>query len=214
MIRIMLADDHALVRSGLKMLLKSEPNFEVVAEANNGREVLEILRTVSDIDIVLLDISMPEESGLACVRQIKEIRPETKIIILTMHEDEVYIKKSIELGAAGYVPKASVDAELFEAISQVHRGNFYLSHAANQRLLSSFRQQTDLKSLLSQREMEVLTLLVRGHSATEIGRLLNLSVKTVDTHKTHIMEKLNCQRKSQLVEIALKAGILNHDIPI
>ena len=196
------------------MLLKSEPNFEVVAEANNGREVLEILRTVSDIDIVLLDISMPEESGLACVRQIKEIRPETKIIILTMHEDEVYIKKSIELGAAGYVPKASADAELFEAISQAHRGNFYLSHAANQRLLSSFRQQTDLKSLLSQREMEVLTLLVRGHSATEIGRLLNLSVKTVDTHKTHIMEKLNCQRKSQLVEIALKAGILNHDIPI
>lgn len=213
-IRIMLADDHVLVRSGLKMLLKSEPNFEVTAEANDGKEVLERLRAIPDIDIVLLDISMPEESGLECLRQIRKIRPETKIIILSMHEDEIYIKKSLELGANGYVPKASADAELFEAIDKVHRGEFYLSQAANQRLVSSLAEvdHIGLESILSKRELEVLKLIVRGHSSTEIGRMLNLSVKTIDTHKTHIMGKLRCRRKSQLVEIALKAGILKNDI--
>lgn len=215
-IRIMLADDHALVRSGLKMLLKSEPNFDVIAEANNGKEVLDKLHAISNIDIVLLDISMPQGSGMDCIRKIKEIRPEIKIVILSMHEDESYIKKSIELGATGYVPKASADTELFEAICQVNMGNFYLSRNANQRLLSSFVQeqidQVDVESLLSPRELEVLKLIVRGHSATEIGHMLDLSVKTIDTHKTHIMEKLKCQRKSQLVDIALRTGILKKDI--
>lgn len=214
-IRIMLADDHALVRAGLRMLLKSEPNFEVVAEASNGKEILDKLYAISDIDILLLDISMPQESGMDCIRQIKAIRPEIRIIIVSMHEDETYIKKAIELGAAGYIPKASADTELFEAIGKVHKGYFYLSHKANQRLLSSFApvqaEQDAVESLLSPRELEVLKLIVRGHTATEIGQMLNLSVKTIDTHKTHIMEKLNCQRKSQLVDIALKVGILKND---
>lgn len=214
-IRIMLVDDHVLVRSGLTLLLKSKPNFEVAAEAGNGREALDKLRANSNIDIVLLDISMPRESGMNCIKQIKEIRPEAKIIILSMHEDETYIKKSIELGAAGYVPKASADKELFEAICKVHGGEFYLSRTANQRLFTSFvrvyTNPADVEALLSAREFEVLKLIVRGHSATEIGRILNLSVKTIDTHKTHIMGKLHCHKKSQLVDIALKTGILKND---
>lgn len=212
-IRVMLADDHALVRAGLKLLLKSDDKIEVVAEASNGLEALEKLES-TEIDVVILDISMPQMSGLDCICQIRRRSPKTKILILSMHEDKVYIKNAMNLGAAGYIPKASADDELFDAIHEVAKGNFYLSRNAEQSLLASLftpKEEQDLPGgikPLSPREWEVLTLIVRGYSITEIGKLLNLSVKTIDTHKTKIMEKLHCHKKSQLVDFALKHGIL------
>lgn len=212
-IRIFLADDHALVRTGLRLLLKSDPAIEVVGEASNGRELLDKLVHIC-ADIIVLDISMPEMSGLACISKIREYYPKTKIIILSMHEDENYIKNAMNLGASGYVPKASADAELFDAIHQISKGKIYLSSNAAQSLIAAIfshqpQQEHNEYKTLSARELEVLKYIVHGHSITEIGELLNLSVKTIDTYKTRIMEKLNCKKKSQLVDYALKNGLLN-----
>lgn len=212
-IKIFLADDHALVRAGLRMLLKSDPQLEVTGEAANGQEVIEKLAVIKT-DILILDISMPQMSGLDCIGRIRELYPDIRIIMLSMHEDENYIKNAMNQGAVGYVPKASADAELFDAIREVQQGNIYLSKNAAQSLLASMfsphpqSDKSDDAKLLSGRELEVFKYIVRGYSITEIGEMLNLSVKTIDTYKTRIMDKLHCHKKSQLVEYALQHGLL------
>ncbi|HWR44224.1 response regulator transcription factor [Sporomusa sp.] len=214
-IKIFLADDHALVRTGIRMLLKSDPRLEVIGEADNGQEVLNKLVNLK-VDILVLDISMPQMSGLDCIGRIRDCHPEIRILMLSMHEDKNYIINAMKLGAAGYVPKASADTELFDAIHEVAKGNIYLSRNAAQSLVSELfsanlqqGKKADEGNLLSGRELEVLKYIVHGHSITEVGEMLNLSVKTIDTYKTRIMEKLNCKKKSQLVEYALKNGLLN-----
>lgn len=209
----MIVDDHSLIRTGLRLLLKNDKEICVVAEAVNGKEALEVL-SKQLIDIMILDISMPEMNGFDCIAEIKKISPTTKVIILSMHEDENYIKTAMNLGASGYIPKVSADDELFDAIYAVAKGNFYLNKNAEQSLFTALFARKDEKEeitpleKLSPRELEVFKYIVHGHTITEIGEILQLSVKTIDTHKTKIFEKLHCQKKSELVTLALKYNLL------
>lgn len=213
-IKVILADDHSVLRTGLKLLLNNEPDFKVVGEASDGDTALELLTTLS-ADVLILDLSMPNMGGLECIKEIKSRKLSTKILVLSMFEDENYIKEAMQAGALGYVEKHAVDTELFDAVRVVAKGKRYLSPKNSQLLLNSLltgketeTPSTDPYTLLSSREREVLKLIVRGYSMTQIGDSLCISVKTVDTYKTRMMEKLNCTQKSQLVEYALKHGLL------
>lgn len=212
MLNIMIVDDHSLIRKGLRLLLKGNADFAVTAEAASGEEALQKVRH-EPVDIMLLDISMPGAGGLAIIEQAKEYRPKLKIVILSMHEDENYIRKAMRLGANGYIPKASADDELVDALRAVASGRFYLSKNAEQSLLTSLfagpgEDEQDPTRCLSPRELEVFEYMVHGYTITEIGSLLNLSVKTIDTHKTKIMEKLGCKKRNELVKLALKYNLL------
>lgn len=212
-IKIIIADDHSVLRAGLKLLLNNESDFIVIAEAANGEEVLDLLRT-TPTDVLIIDLSMPKMGGLECIKEIKSRDYTTKILVLTMHDDEQYIKEVMRSGALGYVEKDALDTELFIAVKTVAKGQRYLNPINSQLLLNSLLTDTPTESLsdpytlLSSREREVLKLIVRGHSMSQIGEMLCLSVKTVDTYKTRLMDKLNCTQKSQLVEYALKYGLL------
>jgi DNA-binding NarL/FixJ family response regulator len=214
-ITIVLADDHVLLRSGLKLLLEREPLFKVVGEASDGEEALKVLQEKKP-DIIILDISMPNIDGIECIKEIKSRGIKTKIIVLTMHDDENYIKEVMRAGAVGYVQKGSVDTELFLAITEVSKGMIYLNPKDSRCLLNMLvtepaqkAKEDDPYIILSSREREVLKLLSRGYSLKEIGDELYLSIKTVDTYKARIMEKLSFTKKSQLVSYALKYGFIS-----
>ena len=205
----MIVDDHLLIRAGMKLLLKNTPAYTVAAEAESGEEALRLL-DAQPIDLVIMDISMPGMGGLACIREIRARFPAVKILVLSMHEDEEYIYKAMQYGAMGYLPKTSADSELFDALRAIAEGRRYLSPTAQQSLLSvMFRDpQEDPRSCLTAREREIFDELIRGCTITEIAEQLHLSVKTIDTHKTHIYEKLHCSRRSELVSLALRHGLL------
>ena len=213
-IRIILADDHSVLRVGLKMLLESESHFSVVGEAADGEELLILLEKTA-VDVVVVDLSMPKMGGLECIKEIRSRGMNVKILVLTMFGDETYIREVMQAGANGYVEKQAVDAELFAALKAVAAGQFYLSSKNSQALLNSLFTAAprpsgqDPYEVLSVREREVLKLLVRGYSLSEIGAKLFLSVKTVDTYKTRLMEKLGLSKKSELVEYSLKHGLLS-----
>lgn len=214
-ITIVLADDHVLLRSGLRLLLDREPSFQVVGEASDGEELLKLLEDTAP-EIVILDISMPKVDGIECIKEIKSRGLKTKIIVLTMHDDENYIKEVMSNGAAGYVQKGSVDTELYLAIKEVSRGMIYLSPRDSRNLLNTLvtkpwkkPEDDDPYLILSSREREVLKLMARGYSLKETADSLYLSIKNVDTYKTRIMEKLNFTKKSELVSYALKHGFLS-----
>ena len=213
-IRIILADDHSVLRVGLKMLLESESHFSVVGEAADGEELLILLEKTA-VDVVVVDLSMPKMGGLECIKEIRSRGMDVKILVLTMFGDETYIREVMQAGANGYVEKQAVDAELFAALKAVAAGQFYLSSKNSQALLNSLFTAAprpsgqDPYEVLSVREREVLKLLVRGYSLSEIGAKLFLSVKTVDTYKTRLMEKLGLSKKSELVEYLLKHGLLS-----
>ena len=213
-IRIILADDHSVLRVGLKMLLESESHFSVVGEAADGEELLILLEKTA-VDVVVVDLSMPKMGGLECIKEIRSRGMDVKILVLTMFGDETYIREVMQAGANGYVEKQAVDAELFAALKAVAAGQFYLSSKNSQALLNSLFTAAprpsgqDPYEVLSVREREVLMLLVRGYSLSEIGAKLFLSVKTVDTYKTRLMEKLGLSKKSELVEYSLKHGLLS-----
>jgi DNA-binding NarL/FixJ family response regulator len=212
-IKIVLADDHSVLRTGLKLLLNNEPGFEVVGEASDGEKLLQLLDKIK-ADVLIVDLSMPNMGGLECIKEIKNRGYGIRILVLTMYEDEQYVKGAMQAGALGYVEKQALDTELFAAIVTVAQGARYLSPHNSQKLLNSLLTDTvkedpeDPYTLLSVREREVLKLLVRGHSLSQIGQMLCLSVKTIDTYKTRIMEKLHCTKKSEMVEYALKYGLL------
>lgn len=205
----MIVDDHLLIRAGMKLLLKNTPAYTVAAEAENGEEALRLL-DAQPIDLVIMDISMPGMGGLACIREIRARFPAVKILVLSMHEDEEYIYKAMQYGAMGYLPKTSADSELFDALRAIAEGRRYLSPNAQQSLLAvMFRDpQEDPRSCLTAREREIFDELIRGCTITEIAGQLHLSVKTIDTHKTHIYAKLHCSRRSELVSLALRHGLL------
>ena len=198
-IRIILADDHSVLRVGLKMLLESESHFSVVGEAADGEELLILLEKTA-VDVVVVDLSMPKMGGLECIKEIRSRGMDVKILVLTMFGDETYIREVMQAGANGYVEKQAVDAELFAALKAVAAGQFYLSSKNSQALLNSLFTAAprpsgqDPYEVLSVREREVLKLLVRGYSLSEIGAKLFLSVKTVDTYKTRLMEKLGLSK--------------------
>lgn len=212
MTRVFIVDDHPLIRTGLRLLLKDEPGLSVSGEAATAEDALEKLVSCP-ADIIILDISMPGMGGLECIKKVRQIYPEAGIIMLSMHEDENYIRKAMHLGASGYIPKASADDELLDAIRTVASGRFYLSKNAEQSLLASLFSTSSQSGnnpldMLSPREFEVFEYIVHGYTITEIGEKLQLSVKTIDTHKTKIKEKLGCRKRSELVSLALQYHVL------
>ena len=211
-LRIALADDHHLIRSGLKLLLGSNESLSIVGEASDGASALLLVEQLQP-DILLLDLAMPGMDGLECLRELKRRNLPTRVIVLTMFEDENYVLAAMSAGALGYVQKSAIDTELFQAIDNVAAGRLHLNESSAKSLLSMLlveRQQAALPpatAVLSPRELEVLRWYARGFSLREIGEQLGLSVKTVDTYKTRIMEKLGFQKKSELIAYAAKHGL-------
>ena len=212
-IRIILADDHPVVRMGLRALLDSEPDIQVVGEANNGVEALDLVASLMP-DIVVMDISMPEMDGMEATRRIRDSFPEIKVLILTVHAQERYLFPVLKAGAAGYVLKSTIDTRLVDAIRTVAGGGVFLYATATRMLLEDYLgqlensgSQDDYESL-SEREREVLKLCALGHTAAEIAEQLILSPKTIETYRTRVMQKLNMSTRSDLVKYALARGLL------
>ena len=217
MIKILLVDDHAVVRSGLKMLLNTNPEMEVIGEASEGNEGIKQSLKLKP-DVVVMDLSMPHgKDGLTATTELKKLMPEINILILTMHDDEEYLFRAIEGGASGCILKSAPHAELMSAIESVAKGDAYLHPAAQKRLMEEYlagakQDSNDLYQLLSDREQEVLTLIAKGYSNKEIAEQLVISVKTVETHKGKVMEKLQMKTRPELVEYAVKKGLLGYGI--
>lgn len=214
-LKVLLADDHKLLRSGLKLLLQRNPAMQVVGEAADGEQTLKLYEQLQP-DILLLDLSMPAMDGMECLKEIKSRYPGSKVIVLTMHEDENYIKRAMEAGASAYVPKSAADTDLFKAIEAVQAGGIYLSQQDSNLLLHVLlhREQETIDEkapyvLLSPREREVLRLVAHGYSLAEVADKLSLSIRTVDTYKVRLMDKLKTTKKSELVSYALKYGLLS-----
>lgn len=210
-IRLLLVDDHSVLRSGLRMLLNSHEDMEVVGEADSGEAALEKVKELHP-DIVLLDISMPGMGGISALQKIKEAS-KCKVLMLTMHADEEYLKEALEFGVSGYVLKQAADTELIQAIREVAKGQIYVDSGLAQNLVKSMyhpsKQRSELDSNLTEREKEVLELIALGHANKEIAEILMISVKTVESHKTKIMEKIQCQKRSELVRYALENGYIS-----
>lgn len=218
-IRIVLVDDHAVLRAGLTALLNAEADMAVIGEAGDG---ITSLRVVADQqpDVVLLDINMPQMSGLEALTQLRQVAPQSRILVLTMHDDQTYLRQVLAQGGAGYVLKQAADSELLTAIRTVYHGGAFLHPAHAQALLSPDTTTTGPQAttngdlaLLSEREVEVLKLIALGHSNKEIAEMLYLSVKTVETYKARIMEKLDLNSRASLVRFALNQGLLTADEP-
>ena len=212
-IRILLVDDHMVVRVGLKALIDAEPDLRVVGEAGNGVEGVEKTRTLQP-DVVVMDISMPEMDGLEATRRIRQENPAAQVLILTVHAQERYLFPVLKAGAAGYVLKSTVDTELLDAIRSVARGDAFLYPSATRMLLEDYLSQrqsgrsADAYDTLSEREREVLKLIALGHTAAQVGDQLALSPKTVETYRGRIMDKLFLSSRVDLVKYALARGLL------
>jgi two-component system response regulator NreC len=207
-VRILIADDHRVLRTGLRMLLQAQPGIEVVGEASNGEEA--ITRAVElHPDLVLLDLNMPGCGGACALHQIRERCPQTKVLVLTMHDDVTYVRAAFKAGAAGYVLKEAADQELLAAIDTVAQGQTYVYPTLAGRVLGLDPIASDAdKSVLSPRETEVLKLISLGYTNQEIADQLLMGVRTVETHKTHIMEKLGITTRAQMVRYALQHGLV------
>ncbi|MGV8892312.1 MAG: response regulator [Burkholderiaceae bacterium] len=210
MIRLVIADDHTIMREGLKRILDGAENIEVVGEAVNGFEVLAKVRE-GGFDVLLLDLSMPGRSGVELIRQIKSEAPKLPILVLTMHEEDQYAVRTIRAGARGYLTKESAGTQLLSAIEKVAAGRPYISAEVAEQLALEIMEPHDIlpHDRLSNREFEVFNLLVHGKSITEIANFLHLSVKTISTHKTHVQEKMHMNSLAQLVQYAVAQNIIN-----
>jgi DNA-binding NarL/FixJ family response regulator len=209
-IRVLLADDHAMVRAGLKEILETTGDIVVVAEATNGHEALEKVRG-GDCDVAVVDMSMPGRSGIELIRLIKSEKPKVRVLVLSMHSEEQYAVRAVKAGASGYLTKESAPDELVAAIRRVAAGGAFISPETAERLVleSSGPRDEAPHELLSDREYEVLRMLVSGQSLTEVATALNLSVKTISTHKTRLQQKIGVANQTELVKYALKHGILD-----
>ncbi|HEX4772893.1 MAG TPA: response regulator transcription factor [Bryobacteraceae bacterium] len=206
-LKILLADDHTIVRQGLKLILSAQPDLEVVGEAANGREAVELVQKLKP-DVVLMDVAMPELNGIEATRRMMEVNSRVKILVLSMHKESVYVREILKAGARGYILKDAIDSELLNAVRSVARGDGYISPAVSGALLSDYRKDvTDPADLLTKREREVLQLIAEGKTNKEIATRLNLSVYTVDSHRGKIMEKLNLHSTGELVRFAIKNGL-------
>ncbi|RUS46759.1 response regulator transcription factor [Cohnella sp. AR92] len=217
MIRILLVDDHAVVRSGLRMLLDAKGHLSVVGDAADGDEAIR-LATELKPDVILMDLSMPHgRDGLSATAELKKLLPNASVLVLSMHDDDEYLFRAIHAGASGYVLKSAPHEELLAAIESVYSGNAYLYPTATKRLMNEYMDRikngdhSDAYESLSEREKEVLAWIARGYSNKDIAENLIISVKTVETHKAHVMEKLGLRTRPDLVKYALKKGLLNFD---
>ena len=208
-IRILLADDHAVVRHGFKMILSAQVDMEIVGEAGNGREAVQLSEELRP-DIVVMDVAMPELNGIEATRRLAASVPHSRVIALSMHKDSVYVREILRAGARGYLLKDSPAGDLVSAVRSVAGGESYLSPAVSNAVLDDYRRHvTNPIDLLTSREREVLQMLAEGKTNKEIAVVLNLSVYTVDAHRGRIMEKLNVHSINELVRFAVRNGLID-----
>jgi len=209
-IKILIADDHAVVRRGLKQILAEEPNMAVFGEACNAQEVLKNVRE-QNWDIVILDITMPDRSGLEVLKELKNIRPKLPVLILSIHPEEQYAVRVLKAGAAGYMTKESAPEELVKAVRKVIRGSKYISPSLAEKL--AFDLETDsekpLHETLSDREYQVMCMIASGKTVKEIAKKLYLSVKTISTHRARILEKMKMKTNAELTHYAIKNRLVD-----
>ncbi len=212
-IRVLICDDHTILREGIRLLLNSQPDIEVVAEAVDGREAVDKARTVKP-DVILMDIAMPFLNGLEATKQIRRDNPNARVLVLTMYESDEYVAQMLEAGAAGYVLKKVAGSELVYALRAVYQGEAFLYPSITKRLVEDYLrrvesgQERDTFDGLTDREREVLQLIAEGHTNKAIADLLNLSVRTVQNHRAHIMEKLGMHDRGELIKYAIQKGII------
>ncbi len=209
MIRILLCEDHAMVRKGFRMILEAQPEMEIAGEAGNGREAVELAASLKP-DVVVMDVAMPELNGIEATRRIVAGSPRTKVLALSMHKDGVYVREILKAGARGYLLKDSADSDLVTAVRAVAKGDGYLSPAVSEAVLSDYRKHaTEPLDMLSSREREVLQMIAEGKTNKDIAGALKLSVYTVDAHRGKIMEKLNLHSTGELVRFAVRNGLVD-----
>jgi len=212
-IKILLAEDHTIVRQGLSALLRSEPDIEVVGEASDGLEAVEMAKKINP-DVVLMDIAMRHLNGIEATRKIKKLFPYMKVLVLTMYDNEEWIFQILKAGASGYLIKDSAMTDLVSAIRTIHQGGSFLSPSISKKVIDEYIRKAEIgekkgvDDLLSSREREILQLIAEGQSVTQIASLLCISKKTVEAHKTHIMEKLNIHDKVGLIKYAIRMGLI------
>ena len=209
MIRVLIADDHTIVREGLRQILEAAGDFEIVGEAADGVEAVQLSRKL-DFDVALLDISMPGRSGIELVKQIRTERPRARIMMLSMHEQPEYAVRAIRAGASGYLTKDSAGRELATALRKIASGGAYVSAEVAEQLALGAMPEADAPphTLLSDREFQVLRALVSGKTVSEIADALSLSVKTVSTHKARLMQKIGVENNGELFRYAMRHGLI------
>jgi two-component system response regulator NreC len=207
LVRIVLADDHPVVRSGLRLLLDGEPDFEVVAEAGDAESAVRYVRGHHP-DVLVLDLNMPGGSSLKSIPALRQASPDTEIVVLTMHEEPAFAREALGAGALGYVLKESAGEELVEAVRRAAIGESYLNPGLGARIASE--PPPGPPDDLSEREVDVLRLIALGHTNVEIAAQLFLSVRTVETHRSHIQQKLRLATRAELVRYALERGLISH----
>jgi len=214
-VRIVIADDHELVRRGARALLESQPGWKVVGEASTGRQALEQVKTLKP-DVVLMDISMPELNGLEATRQILKVVPRTQVLILNLHESEQVMRSVLEAGARGYILKSDAERKLLEAVEAVHQGRAFFTSKAATMVLEGYLRRGKLADAdellvchLTARERQIVQLLAEGKSNKEVASMLGISVHTAETHRSNIMHKLDLHSLSDLTRYAIRNGIVN-----
>ncbi len=212
-IRVLVCDDHTILREGIRLLLHAEPDLEVVGEAVDGRQAVEQARALKP-DVILMDIAMPLLNGLEATKQIHRMDPNARVLVLTMYESDEYVAQMLEAGATGYVLKKVAGSELVYAIHAVHQGEAFLYPSITKRLVEDYLRRIEIgqdrnsMDLLTEREREVLQLIAEGRTSKEIGDLLSLSVRTVQNHRAHVMQKLGIHDRGDLIKYAIQKGII------
>jgi DNA-binding NarL/FixJ family response regulator len=216
-IKVLIADDHAIVRNGLRKLLEEQADMDVVGEATDGLQTVKKVKSLNP-DVALIDIAMPRLSGLEATSIIKESLPKVQVVMLSMHEKDAYVDRALAAGALGYVLKASPTSDVLEAIRSVHEGKYFLSSKINDQIIYTYLKNQKVKpditgyNLLSEREQQVFRLLVEGRETSETADILCISLKTVKKHRANIMKKLNIHNMVELVKYAVKIGIVGPEL--
>jgi len=214
MTRILLADDHTVIRSGLRMVLEKQADFEVIGEAGDGRQAVKMAQELHP-DVIVMDIAMPNLNGIDAAKQIVNQDSQVAVVILSMHSDEGYVMRALKSGAKAYLLKDSAEADLIRAVRAVKEGKSFFSPAVSRMLLEDYVRQLqqrgaeDSYELLSPREREILQLIAEGKTNKEVAAILNLSLYTVETHRTHILQKLNLHSVPELILYAVRKGIIS-----
>ena len=211
-VRILLADDHGIVRAGLRNLLNAEPSYEVIGEAGDGVQTLQLAAQLIP-DLVLLDVNMPNGGGIETLQRLKEHFPDMHVLMLTLHEDEGILRRALRAGASGYVIKRAAESDLIDAIRTVSRGDIYIHPAMNRALLKDLIPPSPAtlteENTLTHREVEVLRLIVRGNTNNQIAKILDISPRTVEGHRANIMDKLNLHSRVELMEYAEQHNLMD-----